>query len=805
MKYFLQKGTIAFSLSFILLQCSVAAVAEKDTDIVSSNAGDAIIVTGTRETGKKARDSISPIDIISAKQLTQTGMPNLRDALTQLLPSLTTQNQGTDTGALTDSISLRGLNSNETLILVDGKRRHTTANLYADAGPNQGSTPVDIDMIPMASIDHIEVLRDGASAQYGSDAVAGVVNIILKKQDHGFHAQTLTGITASKDGFQQGVYLDGGTKLGSRGYIHVSGDFLRQNHTYRSSNDLRTNTNINKVVGLPEQTRESFAIKGGYEITDNIEAYGLATYAHRYAGAIQHNRLASSLANYPGYAAIYPNGYTPIETINENDWEITGGLKGKIKGWNWDISSVYGRDYNNIGLRHSANLLLESDTGQTPTHFKNVQRFNNQQWSNSIDFSKAFHIDGWPHLINVAGGATHRYESYTIGAGSFESTYGNGSDAFPGMTAPNAGRFSRNVFGGYFDIATHLAKDLQIDVAGRYEHYSDVGDTKTAPPPLRYDPFQWLGFRATLSNAFHAPTLAQEYYSSVLRSPSTIHGIIGTSSPGALANGAQRLKPERSTNITAGFTIEPVKRLHITADFYQIKLRDQILPGGNVYGDQAAAALAMNGFTLPAEASGWTSASLATHWFANVANTRTRGIDITATYPTYLGDIGQIDWSVSTNINRTILTHQGKDADGNNLLTTQSISYITTAYPRSKIIWGGQFTSGNKKWIVGLHEIRWGHTTSQLPYYKGSPNTSVVSAYDFYRFVNRPKFVTNLDITYRVNPNLALTIGANNLFNVYPSRIPLAHRYLGVTKYDRQTSQLGTSGGFYYFKVDVNL
>ncbi|WP_264812902.1 TonB-dependent receptor plug domain-containing protein, partial [Gluconacetobacter sacchari] len=160
------------------------------------DAGEAIIVTGTRETGKKARDSVAPIDIVSARQLAQTGQPTLREALGQLLPSLTLPTGGFDTGALTSAFSLRGLSPNETLVLVDGKRRHTTANLYADGGPQQGTTPVDIDMIPLAAIDHVEVLRDGASAQYGSDAVAGVVNIILKTQDHGFNAQSITGITA---------------------------------------------------------------------------------------------------------------------------------------------------------------------------------------------------------------------------------------------------------------------------------------------------------------------------------------------------------------------------------------------------------------------------------------------------------------------------------------------------------------------------------------------------------------------------------------------------------------------------------
>lgn len=763
---------------------------------------EAVIVTGTREIGKKARDSISPVDIITARQLSETGMPSLREALTQLAPSLTMPTSGYDAGALTSAFSLRGLSPNETLVLVDGKRRHTTANIYADPGPQQGSTPVDVDMIPLAAIDHVEILRDGASAQYGSDAVAGVVNIILKKQDHGFHAQSLTGITASKDGFEQGIYMDGGAKLTDRGYIHVSGDYVHEDHTYRSAPDLRTNTKINKLLGQPEQTRETVAIKAGYHILDNLEAYAVATYAHRHAESFQNYRTASSLDNYPAYAAIYPNGYSPVMTMDENDWEVTAGLRGEIDNWHWDLSSVYGRDYDQIGIANSANLALSTATGRTPTKF-DAQGYNNEQWSNTFDLSKAFHIPGWPYAINVAGGASYRYESYSIGTGSADSTYSSGSDALQGTVAANAGNYSRDVIGGYIDVATHLAKNVQLDLAGRYEHYTDVGDTETGKAALRYDPLPWLGLRATISNGFHAPTLAQEYYSAVAVSPTAARGIIAANSLGARANGANALKPERSTNVSGGIVLEPVKRLHITADVYQINLRDQILPGGNVYGTDALSALQMNGFTLPNDAATWGS-SLSTHWFANVASTRTQGLDITATYPTELSPtIGRIDWDVGINLNRTRLTHQSAAADGTPLLTAQSIAYITTAYPRSKMIWGGRFTSSNGKWTVGVHEIRWGQTTSELTDYTGPTNSASVSAYSFTQFHNTPKFVTNLDITYRVMPQLSFTLGANNLFNALPSRVPDSNRYLGVPQYYMSTSQLGINGGFYYLKADV--
>ncbi len=297
--------------------------------------------------------------------------------------------------------------------------------------------------------------------------------------------------------------------------------------------------------------------------------------------------------------------------------------------------------------------------------------------------------------------------------------------------------------------------------------------------------------------------MAQEYYSAVAVSPTAARGIIAANSPGARANGASALKPERSTNVSGGIVMEPVKRLHITADVYQINLRDQILPGGNVYGTDALSALQMNGFTLPNDAASWGS-SLSTHWFANVASTRTQGLDITATYPTELSPtIGRIDWDVGINLNRTRLTHQSNAADGTPLLTAQSIAYITTAYPRSKMIWGGRFTSSDGKWTVGVHEIRWGQTTSELTDYTGPTNGSSVSAYSFTQFHNTPKFVTNLDITYRVMPQLSFTLGANNLFNALPSRVPDSNRYLGVPQYYMSTSQLGINGGFYYLKADV--
>ncbi|WP_147093980.1 TonB-dependent receptor plug domain-containing protein [Swaminathania salitolerans] len=762
---------------------------------------EAIVVTGTREIGKKARDSIAPLDIVSRKQIAATGQGTLRDALSLILPSLTTPTAGFDAGAMTDTISLRGLNPNETLVLVDGKRRHTTANIYSNPGPQQGSTAPDIDMIPMAAIDHVEVLRDGASAQYGSDAVAGVVNIILKKQARGFHAQNITGITSEGDGYQQGVYLDGGAGLGNRGFVHVSGDFVHQDHTYRSAPDNRTGTYQNNILSQPEQTRESVAINAGYDITDDIQAYAMGTYAHRAAQSYQNYRLASSLRAYPEYQAIYPWGYSPLETLNENDYELKAGVKGVFHGWHWDVSSVYGRDYDDIGLINSVNLSLNRATGRTPTSF-DVQGFNNQQWTNDFDFSRKFTFSGWPQSVNVAGGASYRYEGYSVGTGSPDSLYGSGSDALAGTNPGNAGNYSRDVTAGYVDIATTLAKGLQLDLAGRYEHYTDVGNTENGKVSLRYDITKRIALRGTISNGFHAPTLAQKYYSALNISPTAARGLIGAGSPGALANGSSGLKPERSTNAEGGFIVEPIRNLHVTTDVYQINMRDRIMPGGNISGATAINAMEQNGFALPSDIGSWNQSAITANWFANVASTRTQGIDITATYLTRLGPYGRIDWDAAINLNRTRLSHQTTNPlTGAPLLNASAVAYLTTAYPRSKIIFGGRWT--HAKWTIGLHEIRWGQTTNQLTYYAPGPNQ--FSTTHFLEYQNKPKWTTNLDVSYRVTPRWTATIGGNNIFSAYPTRVPDGNRYLGAPQYYMSTSQLGINGGYYYFRVNYDL
>ena len=351
------------------------------------NTGETVIVTGTRSLGRKARDSTSPIDVITAATLRRSGQANLADALVRTDPSINMAGMSSDTAALTSSIVLRGLNPDDTLVLIDGKRRNGTANISADAGPQQGATPVDLNMIPAAAIDHIEVLRDGAAAQYGSDAVAGVINVITKKADHGSSGSAQTGANAyNGDGWMYQLDADQGAAFGTDGYVHIGGQMYHTDHFTAPATDDRTGRDDNHILGTPEETRENLSIGFGTTLVEGVQGYGLITYGHRHGEAYENYRLPSVLPT------IYPFGFSPLETIDENQYSATLGIKGdNLLGFNWDLSTTYGADELDIGNKDTGNPNLFTATGFTPTKAL-AQSMRNAQWTNNLDFSRPFTV-----------------------------------------------------------------------------------------------------------------------------------------------------------------------------------------------------------------------------------------------------------------------------------------------------------------------------------------------------------------------------------------------------------------------------
>jgi iron complex outermembrane receptor protein len=693
---------------------SVAAGSTSETAVApkafASNVQDVVVSTGTRETDRKAGASLSPVDVVTASDLQRTGQTNLRDALVKLSPSISRQSQTGDAGNLTDAFTLHGLSPDHVLVLVNGKRRHTTANISLDAGPQQGSTGVDIDMFPISAIDRIEILRDGAAAQYGSDAIAGVINIILKSSAKGGSIENTTGQTYQGDGLQQGNAANIGLSLGQNGFLNLSAEYNRQNHTVRTAADPRTHAFDNLISGSPSSTRESVAFNAGYAITDDVELYGFGTYAHREASSYQNFRLGSTLPT------IYPNGFTPQETISENDYSLTAGAKGEnLFGWSWDLSTTYGGDFDHLGMVNSANTSLFAATGSTPTSF-HLASLHNTQWTNNLDISRPFNFALLPAPVTVSLGVEHRREGYSVEAGDAAASYGSGSQALPGLSSLSASNNSREVLATYIDLATKLTNKWRVDLAGRFEHYNDVGNTTNGKISTRYDFNSQVALRGSVSSGFRAPSLAEEYYSSLNVTPDSANGLLAANSAAARILGATALKPERSTNFGLGLVLNPLQNLNVTIDAYRISIRDRIVEGGTSSGQTAIDALTASGIPLP---TGIPPSAVSASYFSNGANTRTDGIDLVGTYHSNFALWGRVDWDLGVNFNTTKVTQVGTNASGGPLLNAQQIAFLSSATPKNKIILGG--TWHLDKWAVSLHETRFGSTSGEATIYSG-PN-----------------------------------------------------------------------------------
>nr|WP_321984832.1 TonB-dependent receptor [uncultured Lichenicoccus sp.] len=758
----------------------------------AANAGESVIVTGTRSLGRKARDSTSPIDVVTAATLRRSGQLNLSDALTKTDPSIGVNAMGADTADLTAAIVLRGLNPDDTLVLIDGKRRNGTANISADAGPQQGATPVDVNMIPAAAIDHIEVLRDGAAAQYGSDAVAGVVNIIMKKTDHGTSGSATTGADAyNGDGWQYQLNADQGASFGDDGYVHIGGQMYHTDHFTSPAIDDRTGTDVNHINGLPEETRETLSLDFGKTLFEGVQGYGLITYGHRHAEGYENYRLPTVLPE------VFPVGFGPLETDEENEYAATLGLKGDdFFGFRWDVSSTYGADELDIGNKNTSNPVFYTTYGYTPTKSL-AQSMRNAQWTNDIDFSRPLSLLSIP--FNLAFGAEERVEDYKLGAGNPVSYLFGGTQGFGGLLPQNAGSWNRDVWAGYIDADIHPLPQWDVDLAGRFEHYTDSGNDEIGKLSSRYDFTRKFAVRGTISTGFRAPTLAEEHFSALNVSPTGASGDIAVDSAAARAIGAVPLKPERSTNVSGGIVVEPVSDLSVTLDLYQINIRDRIIAGGDYSGNAAATAIELTGATLPADIG---TNDLSAYYFSNGASTRTQGADLNVNYLTRFGEYGTVDWTAALDLNRTRIHHVGVDTNGNPLLNAEGIGYLTTAFPRSKLILNAFWRV--QKWDVNLRWTRWGETTNDLQYEDTGPPALQFSTSQFYQFKNEPRWLTDLEVGYNITPHWHAAIGGNNLFNIRPQRTPQDIALYGVQYYDQNSDQVPINGGFYYGRLNFS-
>lgn len=772
-----------------------------------------VIVTGTRRTGLEVVDSPAPVQVLNATALQRVGQPDLIQALAQNVPSFTAQAFGGDTANLTLSAKLRGLSPNHTLVLINGKRRHTTANLAVLGGPYQGGAAADLNFIPVSAIERIEVLQDGAAAQYGTDAIAGVVNIILKDNASGGTVGATGGAYYDGGGETSDVFGNVGFGAGPEAFLNLTAETRHHERSDRGGIDPRVVSpaniaampnllnmpgypHVNLIQGDAEYDLHIASFNAGYELGDAAQLYSFGTYGRKEAAAYENYRMPNRIP------AIYPNGFNPQEQSKEEDYALTVGIKGEVSAWNWDLSTSYGKDDVEINTIKSGNVSLFNDTGATPTDF-HAGDFIASQWTSTFDVSREFEV-GMASPLNVAFGVEHRHETYEVKSGDPASRYKEGSQSFPGFALTDAGKHDRDNEAVYVDFALSPVEKLQLDIAGRYEHFSDFGDTTVGKLTSRYDFTPAFAMRGTFSTGFRAPTLAEEYYSATNVSPTSAFVQLPPNSPAATLVGVDGLQAEESTNFSIGMVIHPASGLTATLDAYQIDVDDRVVGSGAIYGLGGASnsqavvdAIAANGNVLDP-----TVTFIGINIFSNGLDTRTRGAELVISYSDDYGRLGHVDWSLAANYNETEVTDikpAPSQLAPQGLFDASAISDLETASPKYRVVLGASWSLD--RFSATLRETVYGES-SQLE----SPDGGT-----YYKTEIGVTPITDLELAYQVTDAVKFSVGANNLFNEYPDgknsqllAIYRANNDNSAVAIYPSFSPFGINGGYYYGKLSFN-
>jgi len=820
-----------------------------------------IIVTGTRTSGMAVMDSPAPVQLLSADALkAASGSPDLMSTLSQLVPSLTMQAFGYDAAEQTLLAKLRGLSPNHVLVLIDGKRRHTTANLAVDGGsPYQGGAGVDLNFIPLDAIDHIEVLTDGAAAQYGTDAIAGVINIILKRNSSGGTVNGTGGRYGNTGGKTYDLSLNSGFEPGAGAYFNMTAEYRKHGHSNVGAIDERLvnpdnltsypNSNMVNAPGYPylnqglgdgQQLQKMVLVNSGMTFENATQLYFFGSYGHKNAQAFQNYRLPAK-ANYIDQVTgktvyPYPFGFSPVEASDENDYQANLGIKGTAGAWNWDLTTGYGSDSVSLSTLNTYNVGYSNLYNvPSPTDIYDG-RLHATQWTTTADFNRDFDI-GWAGPLNVAVGAEYRHEGYSINAGAPISYLVGGAAGYSGFTPSDAGSNSRNNEALYLDFAAKPVEKLRLDAAIRAEHYSDFGHATVGKLTGRYDFTPEFALRGTISNGFRAPTLAEEYYTSTVVNTTTAFVQLAPDSPGGrllgLGNG---LEAEHSVNLSVGLVWRPTPGMNATLDLYQISVTNRIVgsgqiigsAGGAIYSPVVNAAIIASG--NPIDPSVVASGTTGINIFANGIDTRTRGADLVFSFPTDYR-LGKVTWSVGATYNSTTVTRYATTpaslAGGNppidELYDPAAYSDLTTATPKYVVNLGALLTIG--RFSANLQEKVYGPTSDYEsddgdngaggPFPACTPRGGLFicpGGLDYFKNEIPVTAITNLDLSYQLSNHIKLSLGALNLFNKYPPQLNstlLAHEsnfYYGDSNNVIQYpifSPFGINGGFYYAKVGI--
>ncbi|MBN8714009.1 MAG: TonB-dependent receptor [Xanthomonadales bacterium] len=791
---------VAISLACAGVSAQQASPGSPDGDAVpppgkqnTTNLKAVVVSTGTRSFNRTEVDSLAPIDVLTPKDLKATGAPNLSMALRTLLPSINfAQPSNVDATEAVRPVQLRGLSPDEVLVLVNGKRMHSTSVLGVDSESYaSGSSGVDMNSIPVNAIDHIEVLRDGAAAQYGSDAIAGVINIILKGGgDHGSVSVT-HGMYSAGDGSTWQGSADGGFDLGQKGWVHMSANVQHQEPTNRAGPDVRfpgdpTYGTVTFHDGLPLSRSKAGTINFQYDLTPQAQLYGYFMFSKRNVSGHGYFRSLSAYKDdNPAAVAVYPRGYLPTENSALRDDSEVLGLRGTTIGdWHYDISANNGGNHWKL---HTADTFNYSLGAASPTGFYIGTTATRDKILNA-DFIRDFRPGWLRNPLTVAWGLEYRDETYTLKEGDPASYFGEGAQVFPGFQPSDASSHSRQNKAAYVDLSTDLTDKLSADVAARYEHYSDFGNAKPLKLSGRYAFSDTVALRGTVATGFRAPSLVQSWYSSTslnsFNDPVTgaqylaAEHTFPVNNPAAIALGAQPLKAEKSRNYSLGLVLTPASGLYATVDIYQISISDRIRPSSFLTGPEVQDYLTSVG--IPFVAGG--------AFFTNAVSTRTRGGDVVLSYPFDLGHDGTVKLTGGINYNKTDVTKIKPNPPQLGLaglvlpvVDNSTLLLLTDSTPKTKAFVGATWDIGN--WTVNGTLTRYGTFVV--------PGTTAISNQSF-----PARYVLDASASYALN-RWTFTLGANDLNDAYPGKNDDNNNFAGIFVYPHR-SPMGDGGAYVY-------
>lgn len=767
-----------------------------------------VVVVGSRFSQRTSMTTPVPVDVVASKDLISSGQPTVDKMLMYKVPAFnSTQQTISDATAHFDPADLRGLGPSRTLVLINGKRKNASSLVYINDTPGKGEVGVDMKSIPAYAIERIEVLRDGASAQYGSDAIAGVINVILKKNVDYTTLNLFGGITTKGDGETYGFNLNTGTTVGKNGYLNITADFADQGETNRagtpgqddlfgvSANDptwgawLKANPDLGMKVGQPNMTTRdvfyNFSLPVG-EKGFELYSFGGLTYRRGISYALYRTPYwVPDPTNIFHKAGTTYNGFGPTFETDIQDHTLAIGGKGEAQGWKYDISVTNGGNQVDYTVGNSLNRSMGASS---PTRF-NPGGYEFNSTVTNVDLGKQF------DKLQLGLGTEFRTENFIAKTGEEASYIGGGAQSFPGIQPSNAVNAKRYNVGFYLDLNYDITDDFLIGGTARHEKYSDFGNNVSWKLNGRYKfADDKVVLRASYSTGFRAPSLHQIYMSNVqtLLSGGTIsnQGTFNNESAVVRSLGVEKLKAEEAQNFTAGITLNPVSNFNLAVDYYDIKVNNRIVYSSSIASSDTNTAV---GKILKQYA------VTSIKFFANAINTRSNGVDVVASYSNIGLGSGKLAVVASANFNHNeldanIATPAPIAASKAELFDRKEQSRILTARPNSKILLGLNYNVGNLK--VALNNTRfgavtWQHVDNGLNSFLGKTDADFDQTF-------AAKIITDVNLEYAFSQRISGTVAVNNLFNVYPDEIDTKGDFVttlgGRFKYPWEVNQFGFNG-----------